>query len=59
MTSMSQHAAYFIRFCRENCDNRLLEDKLERIREQHKPKTVKHKYDYFLACGDIHEARIA
>ena len=38
--------------------HRLLEDKLERIRELHKPKTVNHKFDYFLDCDGIHEVKI-
>jgi hypothetical protein len=41
MASMRQYAADFIKFWREKCDNRLLEDKLEVIRERHKPKTFK------------------
>ena len=58
MASMNHHAAKFMEFCREHYDNTLLEDKLERIREQHQPKTVKHKFKYFSSCDDIHEAQI-
>ena len=58
MASMRQYAADFIKFWREKCDNRLLEDKLEVIRERHKPKTFNDKFDYSLQCDDIHEVRI-
>jgi len=58
MASMNLHAREFIRFCRGYYDNRQLEDKIKRIREQHKPKTVKHEYKYFSTCDAIHEARI-